>query len=155
MSCKNCPVKCASQCVAEKYNTPNLCEYVDPDNVRYKKAYETIIQDKSCGTNNYVKPGNTVEAQSSSAQPKPSGEMPSLWQQAKSLTKAVVDHTKTGFKNVSESEQQRRMEICRGCELFIADTQKCGKCHCYMPVKTMWSSSKCPLDPPKWDQVTS
>jgi hypothetical protein len=83
--------------------------------------------------------------------PAPSNvQMPSLWQQAKNLTKSVVEHTKTGGQNVTAEEKQARLDICNSCEFFNKDNNRCGKCGCMMQIKTGWASSSCPLNPPKW-----
>jgi hypothetical protein len=38
----------------------------------------------------------------------------------------------------------RRMRICRGCPKFIAQSERCGACGCYLSTKTSWKLSECP-----------
>lgn len=66
------------------------------------------------------------------------------------LSKSVVKHGLNGFKNVSKEAQQRRLDICRGCELYNAENTSCNECGCYLNVKTSWASESCPLN--KWGQ---
>ena len=82
--------------------------------------------------------------------PTPPVQMPSLWQQAKNLTKSVVEHAKTGGQNVTAEEKQARLDICNSCEFYNKNAGRCGKCGCNMPIKTGWASASCPLNPPKW-----
>lgn len=72
-------------------------------------------------------------------------KMPSLWQQAKNLTKSVIDHAKTGGQNVTSEEKQARLDICNGCQFFDKKNSRCGKCGCMMQIKTGWSSASCPI----------
>jgi len=45
-----------------------------------------------------------------------------------------------------------RFRICRDCPLRIED--QCGKCACFISVKTLLSSEQCPDQPPKWNRLT-
>jgi hypothetical protein len=47
-----------------------------------------------------------------------------------------------------QDKSNERLEICKACEEYDSDTSRCKKCGCFMKAKTMWPSSKCPLD--KW-----
>ena len=49
---------------------------------------------------------------------------------------------------VSDEEKTRRMEICRACDQFKADTQRCMKCGCFMTYKSRLSAGKCSIG--KW-----
>ena len=46
----------------------------------------------------------------------------------------------------------RRMDECNACEHFIKATSQCKQCGCFMKIKTRLSTSRCPLNPPKWDK---
>jgi hypothetical protein len=72
-------------------------------------------------------------------------QMPSLWQQAKNLTKSVVEHVKTGAAEVTPEEKQARLDICNGCEFFNKENNRCKKCGCMMLVKSAWESASCPI----------
>jgi hypothetical protein len=41
-----------------------------------------------------------------------------------------------------------RLAICKTCEFFKERTQRCGKCGCFMKMKTKLSGSSCPIG--KW-----
>jgi hypothetical protein len=69
------------------------------------------------------------------------------------LTKALVEWQRSGRPVVTSEQWNRRLAICRGCEYWseIKKTQiaKCKKCGCSSG-KLLLSTSKCPLNPPKW-----
>ena len=44
-----------------------------------------------------------------------------------------------------------RMSICRDCPSFYRSTATCLECGCFMKIKTLLKSSKCPLD--KWEAL--
>jgi len=68
----------------------------------------------------------------------------SLWQQAKNLASAAIEHAQNGFTNTETSEQNRRLAICDKCPALIRESMRCSDCGCHLPTKTSWSSSKCP-----------
>ena len=58
------------------------------------------------------------------------------------------------FKNViihDEDVVNKRWNICQACP-ELTDTNRCRQCGCFMKVKTHIATSKCPLNPPKWDK---
>jgi hypothetical protein len=75
-------------------------------------------------------------------------KLPSKIQMAKNLTQASVEHAKNGFANVTSEEQQARLDICKSCEFYIPEQDRCGKCGCYLKSKSAWKSGKCPVE--KW-----
>lgn len=40
---------------------------------------------------------------------------------------------------------EERMEICKQCVWFREVLKTCKKCGCFMPIKTKFKSSKCPI----------
>ena len=52
------------------------------------------------------------------------------------------------FKTVSEIIKLQRLTICNNCDDFNKKIKTCKQCGCYMPAKTMFANSKCPLS--KW-----
>src|SRR5665647_176585 len=58
---------------------------------------------------------------------------------------------------------EERMVICRACPLdslnkgisSLVRGEYCTKCGCPLHKKTKSPTSKCPLDPPKWDSYMS
>ena len=74
---------------------------------------------------------------------------PSLMKKITNFTKSAIKHVRSGMKNASEKEIDKRMEICKGCEFFIeGEKPRCSKCGCHLNLKARWESSKCPID--KW-----
>lgn len=74
--------------------------------------------------------------------------MSDIFNLAGKLGKAAFEHAKDGFKKVSDEEFENRMQICRGCEFFDADSSRCKNCGCFLKIKASWNSEKCPID--KW-----
>jgi hypothetical protein len=67
---------------------------------------------------------------------------------AKNLAIASKDHVKDGLAQAQEELQAERLEICKGCEFYIPEQDRCGKCGCFLKSKSAWKSSKCPIG--KW-----
>ena len=47
--------------------------------------------------------------------------------------------------SVSESERDRRREICAACEFFAPKQQRCAKCGCFTHYKTWLRAERCPI----------
>lgn len=74
------------------------------------------------------------------------GASPSLLQKVGSLATAAVAFAADGFALVTHEQRDERLKICQGCDQLIANV--CGKCGCYMPVKSRARAMQCPLS--KW-----
>lgn len=84
---------------------------------------------------------------------------PSLARKAVNLGKAVVRHAATGFQEVSQEAQDRRISLCvTGCGLYDAEKDICTHADCGCPIKhsvipglrkVQMASSKCPIG--RWD----
>lgn len=49
----------------------------------------------------------------------------------------------------SESEETaRRLDICKTCPFFLARSERCSKCGCFMRLKTTLKQASCPVG--KW-----
>jgi len=46
---------------------------------------------------------------------------------------------------------KERYSVCKSCEEFIKVTKFCNQCKCFMPAKTVWSYSECPMK--KWNKA--
>lgn len=44
-----------------------------------------------------------------------------------------------------KSIRDKKLEICRGCELYNTKTTQCKECGCFMPLKTWLEGNTCPL----------
>ena len=75
-------------------------------------------------------------------------QLPSKINMAKNLVSATKEHAKTGFAQAENELQAERLEICKGCEFYIPDKDRCAKCGCHLKSKSAWKSSKCPIG--KW-----
>ena len=64
------------------------------------------------------------------------------------IINSIIDYTKSGFKNTSSEVKQKRLQICQECEYFNPSLVQCKSCGCFLYIKTLWASEKCPID--KW-----
>lgn len=64
---------------------------------------------------------------------------------AKSLLKTAAATLK-GNPKLTKEEAAARLAICNSCEFFRHSDQRCGKCGCYMAIKTYLKSEKCPVN---------
>lgn len=75
---------------------------------------------------------------------------------AKNLTNSLMAWQKAGRPVVTSEQWNSRLTICRGCEFWqeLGNTNiaRCKKCGCSSG-KLLLATSRCPLNPPKWDSV--
>lgn len=77
---------------------------------------------------------------------------PNLFKKIMNFIKASYRHIITGGKRTSPIERNRRLSICKSCEMF--DGRACMKCGCPITAhakfisKLDWASQHCPLK--KW-----
>jgi len=78
--------------------------------------------------------------------------MPSWGQMAKNLGQSIIKNTQSvvagNALKISSEEAESRLAVCRGCEFFNKEQERCGKCGCKMAVKTYLKAEKCPVG--KW-----
>jgi len=74
--------------------------------------------------------------------------LPSKTQMLKNFASATKDHVQNGMVKAENDLQQQRLDICKGCEFYIPEQDRCGKCGCYLKSKSAWKSAKCPIG--KW-----
>ena len=156
--CDHCPVKCDKPCIVQMFGATNLCRKVDPDDPKFHPDYPTILADKSCGTTVYkttvmdglkklviteVKPGEEPKEE-------PKQEYPSLTQQGKNFFGSMWNYAKSGFKNVSDENFNKRMAVCQTCDRFDEKKVRCRECGCFLKAKARQAAATCPLD--KWDK---
>ena len=88
------------------------------------------------------------------AQSIPSPSTPGLLTQAGNLTKAVVGHLRQGLPILSPERSQARLEVCRACEKYIPESDRCAVCGCGLSKKATWEDQKCPHpDGDKWKGI--
>ncbi|MCR5332111.1 MAG: DUF6171 family protein [Lachnospiraceae bacterium] len=51
-------------------------------------------------------------------------------------------------QRIADEEYHRRLEICRGCDMFLA--AMCRKCGCYVEVRAIRPDSHCPKGQDCW-----
>lgn len=84
-------------------------------------------------------------------------KFPSALAMLKSLGQAATDQVKhqvkKGNKGIATKEEQaRRIEICKGCNLYIASRHRCKKCGCRLAAKIRGAGQRCPIN--KWGPET-
>lgn len=62
--------------------------------------------------------------------------------------KSIYGHISNGLTNVSKEKKQERLSICHSCEFYNSTLSQCKQCGCFLEIKTLWASEKCPID--KW-----
>lgn len=51
-------------------------------------------------------------------------------------------------QRTSEEEYNRRLKICKGCDMLISGT--CGKCGCYVELRAARAANRCPHESKYW-----
>jgi len=74
--------------------------------------------------------------------------LPSVGQMALNFAGAVARDLKAGRSRRGPEQVESILTICRGCEHWRADDQRCGKCGCWIRKKASWSQEHCKLG--KW-----
>lgn len=74
---------------------------------------------------------------------------------AQAAAAAAVRYATSAGKTVSQQIHDEREEHCKGCVHHDAALNRCKACGCFLAIKTWLPAEKCPLDPPRWEAVTS
>jgi len=78
--------------------------------------------------------------------------MPSIGAITSNIAQSVVRNVQSvaagNALRLDADDANRRLDICKGCEFFNSAQQRCGKCGCFMAVKTYLKAEKCPIG--KW-----
>lgn len=74
--------------------------------------------------------------------------LPSLGEMAANFGGAVLRDLKAGRPRRSAEQVEAILTICRGCDHWRADDQRCGKCGCWIRKKASWTQEHCKLG--KW-----
>lgn len=77
--------------------------------------------------------------------------MTNIFDQAASVTKAVINHISSGCQMADKDEQLERHQICQACEKFNKEEYRCGVCSCFLNYKIPLKTSTCPLN--KWPNI--
>jgi len=75
--------------------------------------------------------------------------LPSNTDMAKNIAEASKQAILSGFKKVTDEEQQRRHAICKtNCEFYRHEDDRCSQCGCFTSFKATLEAWHCPID--KW-----
>jgi hypothetical protein len=86
------------------------------------------------------------ERQLAEGPPKPNApsKLPPLREMAANFVVDAFIHVLNGLPRAPWGLAARRMRICKKCPLFIAESERCSKCGCFLSTKTAWKLSSCP-----------
>lgn len=77
---------------------------------------------------------------------------PSTPQMIKNVAQSVVNNVQSVLSGnnlkITDTDAQKRLNICKECQLFDPSQERCTKCGCRMAVKTYLKAEKCPIG--KW-----
>jgi hypothetical protein len=104
-------------------------------------------QSKTTKDTNFIAPAQHLQTDVSTENQKTENKLPSTMQMARNFIGAAAGHLANGLKTVDEEVQKNRLEICEQCPHMV-EGSRCGKCGCFLPTKTKWASSTCPIG--KW-----
>ena len=125
LAAKNSPGPCRAQATRHR----RYCDLANPEHPDHKPAYRRMLAGEPEPPREPIPP------------PPP---LPSIARQAVNLATAVAAHVATGAKAATNAERERRLAICRGCEL-LRDDGRCAACGCATAVKAAWDEQRCPL----------
>jgi len=74
-------------------------------------------------------------------------EFPSISQQARNLMKTAGQVAKNP-RLADEKMFNERMNICKACDLYNAQQNRCTKCGCHLKGKARFKAASCPIG--KW-----
>lgn len=80
-------------------------------------------------------------------------QYPSIPQQGKNLAKFAWDVMKESIFNgtalhVSDEIYNERLDICKKCDWYDPEQNRCKECGCFLGEKARWSLDSCPVG--KW-----
>ncbi len=72
--------------------------------------------------------------------------LPTITEQAVSVTKSIIEWAYNGFENVPPLEAERRLSICKEnkCGMYDAESDRCSACGCFCSAKVKFSHEDCP-----------
>ncbi len=95
-----------------------------------------------CGVNIKFIPGKVLR--NCDAGPKP--ELPSITEQVVHFASDMTKWAASGFAITDQSEKDRRLSICQGCEKYTGT--RCSECGCQCSWASWLETKDCPLG--KW-----
>ena len=70
--------------------------------------------------------------------------MPGLGTMAASFAKSVISHAAHGFPLATPEVQAERKRICQACPRYLAESDRCSLCGCYLSAKRTMGAERCP-----------
>jgi hypothetical protein len=84
-------------------------------------------------------------------------QYPPAIKQLKNVLSSAKDVVVGAFENksvfASDNTQKNRTEICKQCEFYVAEDDRCKICGCYISNKVKFSETFCPIM--KWDKESN
>lgn len=71
-----------------------------------------------------------------------------LMQKLKNLNSAGEEWVENNNEIVKNETAEARYKICQSCPNF--NNNRCNLCGCFMSLKTLLGTSRCPDNPPRW-----
>ncbi len=136
MKCEHCPVAADRECLGKTEPFTYFCEWASGDDGQKRRhiaARSAIAEGR---------PLDPIPRLTSV------GQYPSLGNQVASAAGAAVRFIASGFKTVSEEDANARLAICKTCEHFDPEPERCRQCGCAMALKAYLKAEKCPVG--KW-----
>lgn len=72
------------------------------------------------------------------------------WRFIVAVWRAFVEFWRNRDPLVSPDQYIVRITTCYGCRHYIVDSQQCGLCTCFIPLKAKLSTEQCPDTPSRW-----
>lgn len=70
--------------------------------------------------------------------------LPSRLDMVKNIISAFKEITIHGFETRPEEEIEKALKICISCPFFKEDGPRCGRCGCYLKIKSTMKAWHCP-----------
>lgn len=74
--------------------------------------------------------------------------LPGVGEMAANFAGALLRDLKAGRPRRTPEEVEAILVVCRGCEFWRSEDQRCGRCGCWVRKKASWAQEHCPIG--KW-----
>jgi hypothetical protein len=69
-----------------------------------------------------------------------------------SIKDVIIDTLQGNADKVSKEVKDTRLKICLSCPNSTKISRQCGICGCFLDMKTLYTKSECPDNPPRWNE---
>ena len=115
--------------VCEEEKNPRFCQFCEGTSGLSRDKEEKYLELRLKQKNNEIHEPNSL-------------------QKVINLSKAIVEHIYHGANILSEDELKVRLNICKNCEFFQPENDRCSQCGCFLSIKASWKEQSCPIK--KW-----